>query len=158
MFADGDICTFSFLLLFPPAYNLHSSVLSFPGPTPLTLLYFLTHSHQATRPGGKILLIGMGTPIQTLPISAAALREVDLVGVFRYADTYSQGVDIISKREPGDPDYGALVTHTFKGLDNADKAFDMAGRTVDEDGNLVIKVVLEMEESRGEAEEGRANL
>lgn len=109
------------------------------------------------------MLIGMGTPIQTLPISAAALREVDLVGVFRYADTYSQGVDIISNREPGDPDYGALVTHTFKGLENADKAFDMAGKTVDEDGKLVIKVVLEMEEDTGKGDgkdngEKRANL
>jgi L-iditol 2-dehydrogenase len=106
----------------------------------------------------------MGTPIQTLPISAAALREVDLVGVFRYADTYSKGVDIISNREAEDPDYGALVTHTFKRLDNAEKAFDMAGRTMDEEGRLVIKVVLEMgdeeEEDDGEGGGGerKANL
>lgn len=41
---------------------------------------------QTTRGGGKVILVEMGTPIQTLPVSATALREVDLVGVWRYAD------------------------------------------------------------------------
>lgn len=101
---------------------------------------------QATRPGGKVLLIGMGTPIQTLPISAAALREVDLVGVFRYANTYPTGVEVISKNRPEYPDFSKLVTHRFKGLDSAEAAFEMAARTKDSDGNLVIKVVIETED------------
>jgi L-iditol 2-dehydrogenase len=43
---------------------------------------------QATRNGGRVLLVGMGTSVQTLPLGAAALREVDLLGVWRYANTY----------------------------------------------------------------------
>lgn len=50
----------------------------------------------ATRPGGRIVLIGMGTPIQTLPIGAAALREVDILGVFRYSGTYPIAISMLS--------------------------------------------------------------
>lgn len=97
----------------------------------------------ATRPGGQVLLIGMGTPIQTLPISAAALREVDIKGVFRYANTYPTGIEVVSKSGPDYPNFAALVTHRYRGLEAAAEAFDMAGRTKDDGGNLVIKVVLE---------------
>ncbi|KAI8935000.1 hypothetical protein NX059_008666 [Plenodomus lindquistii] len=97
----------------------------------------------ATRPGGQVLLIGMGTPIQTLPISAAALREVDIKGVFRYANTYPTGIEVVSKSGPDYPNFAALVTHRYQGLESAVEAFDMAGRTKDDSGKLVIKVVLE---------------
>ncbi|CAO1623181.1 unnamed protein product [Parajaminaea phylloscopi] len=50
----------------------------------------------ATRPGGRVVLIGMGNPIQTLPIGAAALREVDILGVFRYAGTYPTAIGMLS--------------------------------------------------------------
>lgn len=82
----------------------------------------------ATRPGGKIMLIGMGTPVQTLPISAAALREVDLVGVFRYANTYPTGVEVVSKKGPNYPDFSKLVTHRYTGLEDVEKAFEMAAK------------------------------
>src|SRR6185312_6928176 len=49
--------------------------------------------------GGRLMIIGMGTPTQTLPLLAAALREVDIVGVFRYANTYQYGVDLLAERE-----------------------------------------------------------
>ncbi|KAJ9649438.1 hypothetical protein H2201_004975 [Coniosporium apollinis] len=97
----------------------------------------------ATRPGGRVMLIGMGTPVQTLPISAAALREVDLVGVFRYANTYPTGIEVVSKKAPDYPDFSKLVTHRYKGLESAVKAFEMAGKTKDESGKLVLKVVIE---------------
>ncbi|KAK4920390.1 hypothetical protein LTR66_016731 [Elasticomyces elasticus] len=100
----------------------------------------------ATRPGGRLMLIGMGTPIQTLPVSAAALREVDVVGVFRYANTYPEGVEIVSKKGPDLPDFSKLVTHRYKGLESAVHAFDMAGKTKDESGKLVLKVVIETNE------------
>lgn len=99
-----------------------------------------------------MLLIGMGTPIQTLPISAAALREVDILGVFRYANTYPTGIEVVSKSGPDYPNFPALVTHRYSGLESAVEAFDMAGRTKDDSGKLVIKVVLET------GEEDKANL
>lgn len=92
-----------------------------------------------------MLLIGMGHPIQTLPISAAALREVDIVGVFRYANTYPTGIEVVSKQPgPDYPDFSKLVTHRYKGLDSIPEAFEMAAKTKDAAGKLVLKVVVEM--------------
>lgn len=100
----------------------------------------------ATRPGGKVILIGMGHPIQTLPISAAALREVDLIGSFRYANTYRTGIEILSKSGHDYPQFARMVTQRFNGFESLDQAFQMAGKTKDENGNLVIKVVVELDE------------
>ncbi|KAJ0159406.1 Sorbitol dehydrogenase [Colletotrichum tanaceti] len=97
----------------------------------------------ATRPGGKILIIGMGTPIQTLPISAAALREVDFIGVFRYANTYPKAIDLIATKPKGLPALEKLFTHRFKGLKTIQDAFGMAGKVKDESGNLVLKVLVD---------------
>ncbi|KAH0497412.1 hypothetical protein TgHK011_004715 [Trichoderma gracile] len=98
----------------------------------------------ATKPGGKVMIIGMGTPVLTVPMSAAALREVDLVGVFRYANTYPAAIEMLSNKPAGLPDLQKLVTHRFKGLDEIKHAFEMAGKVKDGDGNLVIKVVVDM--------------
>ncbi|KAK8070674.1 sorbitol dehydrogenase [Apiospora hydei] len=98
----------------------------------------------ATQAGGRIMIIGMGTPIQTLPISAAALREVDLVGVFRYANNYPEVIDMLSAKNATLPDVAKLVTQRFEGLDKIPEAFDMAGKVKDADGNLVLKVVVSM--------------
>lgn len=90
------------------------------------------------------MIIGMGTPIQTLPISAAALREVDLCGVFRYADTYPAGIEILSRKGLEIPEFPSLLTHRFVGLDSVEDAFRMATRKEDDDGNTVLKVVIEL--------------
>lgn len=97
----------------------------------------------ATRPGGKVVIVGMGNPVQTLPISAAALREVDILGTFRYANTYPQAIELVSGRSALLPDLEKLVTHRFCGLENVERAFELAARTKDEDGNLVLKVIVE---------------
>jgi L-iditol 2-dehydrogenase len=85
----------------------------------------------------------MGNPIQTLPISAAALREVDLVGVFRYANTYDEAIKIVSSGDPLLPDLSKLVTQRYRGLENIPDAFAMAGRVKDNEGKLVLKVLIE---------------
>ena len=90
------------------------------------------------------MIIGMGTPILTVPMSAAALREVDLVGVFRYANTYPAAIEMLSNKPPGLPDLQKLVTHRFKSLDEIKHAFEMAGKVKDGEGKLVIKVVVDM--------------
>lgn len=98
----------------------------------------------ATRPGGKVVMIGMGTPVQTLPISEAALREVDLIGSFRYANTYTEGIKILGELGSGRPDFLKLVTHKFHGFDGLEEAFEMASRTADCDGRPVLKIVVEV--------------
>jgi L-iditol 2-dehydrogenase len=103
----------------------------------------------ATRPGGKVIMVGMGTPVQTLPMSVAHLREIDILGIFRYANTYATGIKLLCARERaglagcGLPCLDEMVTHRFKGLENAHRAFELASRTVDDEGNLVLKVVIE---------------
>ena len=90
------------------------------------------------------MLIGMGNPIQTLPISAAALREVDLVGVFRYANTYGPVIELLASKNPLLPDLSKLLTHRYSGMENIPRAFDMAAKVKDEAGNLVLKVMVDM--------------
>lgn len=101
----------------------------------------------ATRPGGKVIMVGMGTPVQTLPLSVAHLREVDILGIFRYANTYPTGIRLLCAQKRGGafglPSLDDMVTHRFKGLHNAKQAFELAGRTVDDEGRLVLKVVIE---------------
>ncbi|KAK9472030.1 uncharacterized protein V1510DRAFT_418441 [Dipodascopsis tothii] len=94
----------------------------------------------AAAPGGKLMFVGMGNPIQTLHIGAAALREVDLLGVFRYSNVYPTAIRLL--REKRIPAFSKLVTHRVNGLENVDRAFQIAGKPVDEDGNLVIKAVI----------------
>lgn len=89
------------------------------------------------------MLVGMGHPVQTLPLAAAALREVDIVGVFRYANTYPESIEIVQQASKAGIDLTKLVTHRFQGLQSAPDAFDMAGKTKDQDGKLVLKVVID---------------
>ncbi|KAI1275262.1 GroES-like protein [Xylaria sp. FL0933] len=102
----------------------------------------------ATRPAGKVIMVGMGTPIQTVPLSIAHLKEIDILGIFRYANTYPTGIRLLSPQGHGNsvpilPSLDNMVTHRFKGLAAAKEAFELAGRTSDDDGNLVLKVVIE---------------
>jgi len=95
----------------------------------------------ATRPGGQLIMVGMGTPIQTLPMSASHLKEVDIIGIFRYANTYPTGIKLISSGVL--PSLDAMVTHRYHGLASVKEAFELAGKTLDKDGNLVLKVLVE---------------
>ncbi|KAM0506384.1 hypothetical protein ACHAP8_001422 [Fusarium lateritium] len=102
----------------------------------------------ATKAGGKVIMVGMGTPIQTLPLSVAHLREIDILGVFRYSNTYPTGIRLLCSQAAnpsgcGLPSLDGMVTHRFKGLDKAQAAFELATRTSDDEGNLVLKIVIE---------------
>lgn len=84
----------------------------------------------------------MGNPIQTLPLSAASLKEVDLVGVFRYANTYPEVLELLASGNPLLPPVLDLVTHEFEGLDSITDAFAMAAKVKDDEGKLVLKVMV----------------
>ncbi|SPO40411.1 related to sorbitol dehydrogenase [Pseudozyma flocculosa] len=117
-----------------------------------------------TRAGGKTILIGMGNPIQTLPIGAAALREVDIVGVFRYANTYPVALGLLAGgglravgggvHASGSTVDGAteghgvgrkmggienLVSHSFP-LEQSVEAFETLARGKGAEGRGVVKV------------------
>ena len=93
------------------------------------------------------MLIGIGTPVHSLPISAAAMREVNLCGVFRYAHMYKSAIEIYAAAADAtneDVDLAGLITHRYHGLEKGKEAFEMAARKEDESGKLVIKVVIEL--------------
>ena len=69
------------------------------------------------------------------------------MGVFRYANTYPKGIELVSKKGPEYPDFSKLVTHRYRGLEGAHKAFEMAGKTKDENGQLVLKVFIELDDA-----------
>ncbi|CRG89408.1 zinc-dependent alcohol dehydrogenase, putative [Talaromyces islandicus] len=99
----------------------------------------------ASAPGGVLVQIGMGSPVQTLPVGAAALREVDLIGVFRYdRHAYPAAIkvletDVFKRVEE------KVVTHRVKLAEEGqgDRAFGLAGKGVDENGVPVVKVMIE---------------
>lgn len=78
-------------------------------------------------------------------MGAAALREVDLVGVLRYdRRCYPAAVELMSS-----PSFNAasvsdkIVTHTVElGDDAGHRGFTLAGSGTDESGKPVVKVVI----------------
>ena len=85
------------------------------------------------------MLVGMGTQSTTLPISSAALREVDILGCFRYANTYPTALSLLSSGKLRNVD--RLVTHRV-GLEEARSAFELVKKGVDCEGRSVIKVMV----------------
>ncbi|KAF3399139.1 Sorbitol dehydrogenase [Talaromyces pinophilus] len=73
-------------------------------------------------PGGKVVLVGMGSPLQNLNIGAAAVREIDLLSLWRYANAFPTAIELVQR---GRIDFKSLVTHQFT-LQRAEEALDVA--------------------------------
>lgn len=78
----------------------------------------------AARPGGVVVLVGLGAPEIKLPIVHAACNEIDIRGIFRYANCYPTAIAMAAS---GKVDLKSLVTHRFP-LQEAVKAFETTKR------------------------------
>ena len=85
------------------------------------------------------MLIGMGSRNVLLPLSTAALREVDIHGSFRYANTYPTAIELLTSGKLGNVE--KLISHRMP-LEDAAKAFNLLSRGKDDDGNMVLKIIV----------------
>ncbi|XP_039134697.1 sorbitol dehydrogenase-like [Dioscorea cayenensis subsp. rotundata] len=91
----------------------------------------------ATRAGGKVCLVGMGHNEMTVPLTPAAAREVDIVGIFRYKDTWPLCIEFL---RTGKIDVKPLITHRFGfSQQEVEEAFEVSAR-----GSTAIKVMFNL--------------
>ncbi|KAK4538704.1 hypothetical protein CDCA_CDCA19G4729 [Cyanidium caldarium] len=95
---------------------------------------------QVAASGGRVCLVGMAQDEMRLPLVAASTREVDVVGVFRYRNTYPRCIGLLAS---GKLNARALITHRLKGLDAQQllQGFEMARTGADG----AIKVMFDVE-------------
>ncbi|KAJ7485637.1 GroES-like protein [Mycena latifolia] len=117
-------------------------------------------SVHAAAAGGKVMLVGMGARNVLLPLASAATREVDVLGSFRYANTYPAAISLLASASSpststSTPSANGSSTHTADALkqitalithrvplSDAARAFELLARGRDERGGVVLKVVI----------------
>ena len=75
---------------------------------------------RAVRPGGVVVLVGMGADEIALPVSVIQNRELVITGVFRYANTWPTAIELV---RTGRVDLDRLVTGRY-GLDQVEEALN----------------------------------
>ncbi|KIW19143.1 hypothetical protein PV08_03435 [Exophiala spinifera] len=85
-------------------------------------------------PGGKVVIVGMGQPVQNINVGAAAVREVDLLSLWRYANTFRTAIDMIAS---GQLDVKPLITHRF----DLQQAADALQLVVDKPKDLIKCII-----------------
>jgi len=95
----------------------------------------LTLAIRAAGPGAKVVSIGRGAkPYQSVPLFEAADKEVDILGSFRYHDTYPAALELVAS---GRVNVRPLVTHHYS-LNDVQKAFETA--EVGRDGAIKVMI------------------
>jgi L-iditol 2-dehydrogenase len=75
---------------------------------------------KAVGPAGHVLLVGLGAEDMNLPVSHIQNNEIWVTGVFRYANTWPTGIELVAS---GKVNLDVLVTHKF-GLDEVESALN----------------------------------
>lgn len=89
-----------------------------------------------------MLILTIPPSESTVPLGIATLREVDVLGVFRYnVGDYERAVEVV--RGGKIRGLEKLVSHVFKGLEWLEEAMELVWKGVDENGKGVVKVVVE---------------
>jgi L-iditol 2-dehydrogenase len=78
----------------------------------------VTSGIRAVRPAGSVVLVGMGAPEIALPIPVIQNRELNVTGIFRYANTWPTAIGLV---ERGLVDLDRMVTGRF-GLEQVSEA------------------------------------
>lgn len=65
---------------------------------------------RALGPGGRAVVVGLGSDIAEIPVAEVVAKELDVVGIFRYANTYRTGIELMRDAKVSLRD---LVTHRF---------------------------------------------
>jgi L-iditol 2-dehydrogenase len=89
----------------------------------------------ATKQGGVMVLVGLGPLNVKVPLVHAAQREIDIRGVFRYANTYPMALAMVAS---GLANVKPLVSHRYK-LEQCAEAFEAAR----DEKSGAIKVVIQ---------------
>lgn len=91
----------------------------------------------ATRSGGKVCSVGLGKSEMNIPLTPAAAREVDILGIFRYRNTWPLCIEFL---KTGKIDVKPLISHRFRfKQQDIEEAFDVSSR-----GGNAIKVMFNL--------------
>lgn len=77
---------------------------------------------KVTKPGGTLVVVGMGAAEVKIPLISGLCKEVDIKGCFRYANDYESALAMVAT---GKVNVKRLITHNYK-MEEVVKAFDTA--------------------------------
>ncbi|CAI9092150.1 OLC1v1027325C1 [Oldenlandia corymbosa var. corymbosa] len=91
----------------------------------------------ATAAGGKVCLVGLGRSQMNIPLTPAAAKEIDVVGIFRYGNTWPLCMELL---RTGKIDVKPLITHRFGFTqEDMENAFETSAQ-----GGTAIKVMFNL--------------
>lgn len=123
--------------------SVREKVLEFTNGRGVDLVFETAGSSEATqaaievaRDGGKVVLIGF-SPLTALDISKIVIKELSILGSWRYANAYRRATELLNSRAVN---LRSVVTHRYVGLERVKEALLFAHEHKEE----AIKVVVNL--------------